>query len=627
MNPYKNISYFCPFAPKVTKMGLNGSKEGNGVAFAFDAKDKILTAKEIGLIIYNDLGQSIKIPFSNNGRSGVVYGLAIDDEALLNGEVVYNFYADDEVIIDEYATSYQGNERFGLVGLNSQIKSVFTKDVYDWENSKKPHIPFEDTILYGLNVRSFTIDKTSGVKNKGTFEGVIEKLPYLRDLGVTSLVLMPSYEYDECHIIKAKDSLVKTIDEAKERSTDKADDVGKLNLWGFTKGYYFAPKNSYSANNNPIKSFKDLVKASHMSGIEIIMQFYFSPDMNSEMIPDILKYWKNEYQIDGFRISGFYIPHRLLINDSILKDTKLWFDYIPYDDINDATVIFEKNAAVNNGNFRNEIRRFLKSDENLINQFVSYQKSNPDKNAVINYLCDYDGFTLYDLYCYERKHNEYNGENNSDGTNENYSWNCGIEGESRKKAILNLRMTQVKNALSLLFLSQGTPYLFSGDEMLNTRGGNNNAYCLDNSLGYIKWKNNKTSSEIYEFTKMLIKLRQNNRILHMKEQMKNLDYLSLGAPDLSYHGIEAWRPELLYNSRMIGLYFNGDYAKENNKKCASFYIGINMHWENHRLAVPKLKKGLTYKKLLDTSNSNNTSRDNEIPVAARSIVVYEVVNE
>jgi len=622
MSPYKNITYFKPYEPKVTKMGHNGSKEGTGVSFAFDAGSLLSKASKFGVIIYRNDNEEIKLEFSKSGLFGTIFGLSIQDDDILNSPIFYNFYADDEIILDEYAYEYTGNGEFGVNVEPGVVKSVFKIEIFDDFDDNRPGIPFDSTILYGLNVRSFTIDKSSGVKNKGTFEGIVQKLPYLKDLGITSLVLMPCYEYDECHLIKAFNSAPKTVEEVKAKSEILEDT--RVDVWGFTKGRYYAPKASYSAINDPVNSFKNLVTQCHKEGIEVIMQIYFEPSMIESFMVDVLKFWSHVYHIDGFRICGFYINHRALINEPSLKQVKMWFDYLPGECL-DGYDYYEKNLATNNGNFKNDLRRFLKSDENLINAILGYQKANPTGCAVINYICDYDGFSLNDLYSYERKHNEYNGEKNADGTNENFSWNCGIEGESRKKSINEIRFKQIKNALAFILLSQGTPYIYSGDEFLNSRGGNNNAYCLDNPDGYITWKNNKSANELRQFCKDLILLRKNNKILHMSSELKNLDYKSFGSPDLSYHGTEAWRPELSYNSRMIGIFLNGEYGTDKNKKLSkSFYIGINMHWENHRLAVPKLKKGYSYKKIIDTANQNNLAKENEIPVAARSIVVYEV---
>lgn len=634
MSLYKKISYFRPYEARVTPMGMNGSKLMDGCAFAFDAGAYLNSAKEIGLIIYDENGEGQRIPFSNEGKSGSVYGVCVEDLKPSLDRIIYNFYVDDEIVVDKKAQFYTGNEVFGFPIQDNELKCGFLLEGYDWENDKNPEIPYENSILYGLNTRAFTNDPSSKVKNPGTFEGIVQKLPHIKSLGATAVVLMPSYEFDECEFIKQKDIKPKTIDEARLNAYKDSKIKGKINCWGFTEGYYYAPKNSYSAckftdasNNktstNPVRSFKDMVKEFHKNNLEIIMQFYFTPDVSPSEIVNILRFWAIEYHVDGFRICGFNIPYNSLLKEPALCQTKLWFNYIPGTDLENYKVRGNRYLASDNGNYKNDIRRFLKSDEGFINCFLDYQKKNPAKYAVINYIADYDGFSLNDLYAYDRKHNESNGEENADGTSENFSWNCGIEGETRKKTILSTRKKQIKNAILLLMLSQGTPYIFSGDEFGNTRGGNNNAYCQDNEIGYVNWKQNAWSKDIFEFLKEIISLRMDNMILHMPEELKNLDTLKTGFPDLSYHGFEAWRPDVGFNSRMIGLFFYGPSLGQKDSK--SFYVGINMHWENHRLAVPKLKNNKVFKKIIDTSTDIGTSKDNEIPVGERSIVIYEAM--
>lgn len=617
MVPFEHISYFKPYESGVSRMGANGSPIGDGVAFAFDAGAYLGSCTRFGVIIYDSVSEK-RVEFSEQGRTGSLYGLCIEGLKL---PVVYTFFADENVVLDRKAHLLTGNESFGKQVFAGTVRCVFSDEKYNWKDDKNPYLTYEDSILYGLNVRAFTMDKSSKVKNRGTYAGIIEKIQYLKELGVTSLVLMPTYEFDECENIKNLKHEPKSIAEAKARAYDNDEYNGMINCWGFSCGYYYAPKASY-AKNNAITEFKDLVRELHANNMELIMHMYFPPEVSQYEMINILRFWVNEYHVDGFRISGFYIPHRSIINDPALKTTKLWFNYIPFEDVEAHEVPSKGRVlASDHGNFRYDIRRLLKSDEGIIADFINYQKATPEKLAVINYICDYDGFSLFDLYSYERKHNELNGENNRDGRNDNYSWNCGIEGESRKKQVLLARKKQVKNALALLFLCQGTPYIFSGDEFGNSRLGNNNCYCQDNEIGYVKWKDTALSNELFAFTKDMISLRQNNRVFHMATEPKNMDTLGCGYPDLSYHGFEAYRPDLHYNSRCLGIFFAGEYSGKRDSK--SYYVGINMHWQNHRLAVPKLKNGKEYTKILDTGSGNGSSKDNEIPVSERSIVIYE----
>lgn len=621
MIPKENYSYFRPTLPGVYKMGENGSPKGEGVSFSFDADKYLNKAKKIGLILYEN-NRETKIEFSREGQRGSLFGIAVSKIDIK--KVTYNFFADDEVIIDDYAKALCGSEKFGVVSGSSLISGKIVFDDFDWEGDATLCIPYEDLIIYGLNVRAFTAHRSSGVYHKGTFEGVADKIPYLKDLGISAVCLMPCYEFDECENIRKKSVSYKNMDEAKKHAFDEEGEAGKINFWGFTEGKYFAPKASFSYGGNPVNSFKNMVKALHKAGIEVIMQFYFPPGISLPVMIGAIRYWAYEYHVDGFRISGFNIPYGFLTEDPGLKTTKFWFDYIPgeiLDKVKERP--YFRHISANNGDFKNDVRKFLKSDEGLMNAFLSYQKCNPSGYAVINFVADYDGFSLCDLYSYERKHNLDNGENNSDGTEYNNSWNCGTEGPSRKKHINELRLKMIKNALSIVFLSGGTPYIFSGDEAGNSRYGNNNAYCQDNEVGYVEWKNTVFANEILDFTKKLIRIRKDNKIFRMSEEFKNIDLQRIGYPDLSYHGAEAWKPELYYNSRSVGLLFYGSYSKEMNSK--SFYVGINMYWEDAKLALPKMKAGKKYVKLLDTSGSPDDRTDNEVTVKARSVVIYEVI--
>lgn len=608
MNQNLNITYFKP-----EKQGVYPVQ--NGYCFATE----IQSNNECGLLLYKENGGQLRIPFSKNGKRGSLYGIRIEGENLdFSG---YNYYDGEMVFTDFYAKGIMGLEKFGDFGNGKRAtKGVLSTAEFNWEGDSPLLIPYEDTILYGLNVRAFTMHKSSGVKNKGTFEGIAEKKDYLKKLGITAIELMPAYEFDECMYLSK--GLPKTMEETIKNLSVSEKTERRLNCWGFQKGFYFAPKASYSADKPEI-SFKKMVKELHKNGIEVHMQFYFPPELTQNYILDLLRYWVVEYHIDGVRLCGFHIPFRLIAQDPILKETKIRSSYLPIEEIYGNEIPFCRNLASDNGNFRNEIRRYLKGDENLMNQVLYYQKNNPASHAVINYLADYDGFSLFDSVAYERKHNESNGENNKDGTNANYTWNCGFEGISRKKSIQELRMKQIKNGLSFLFLSQGVPFIFSGDEMANTRFGNNNVYCQDNEAGWIKWKSNHFSDEILNFIRFLIVLRKEHPVFHMRKELKLMDYLGCGYPDISYHGTDAWRPDISYISRMVGIMLCGQYVPGTADD--SFYIAFNMHWESHELALPKLSKGMRWTKVMSTADEpleTDLPDENKILASGRSISLY-----
>lgn len=608
MKPNTHITYFKP-----QKQGVYPVNEG----YLFSTE--IESFNDCGLILYEENGNEMRIPFTREGKRGALYGVRVEEENFTF--TAYNYYDGDRIYTDPYAREISGLETFGDFGnARRQTKGSLIPEEFDWEEDSPLKTPYNDTIIYGLNVRSFTMHKSSGVKHKGTFEGIVEKIHYLKKLGITAIELMPAYEFDECMYVSG--SVPKTMEEAAKKCTLDNRTAERVNCWGYQQGFYFAPKASYSADR-PAVSFKNMVKTMHRNGIEVIMQFYFPPEIRPSFILEVLKYWVVEYHIDGVRLCGFNIPLSMIAGDPLLKETKIRSVYFPVNEIYGNGRPVYRNLASDNGNFKNDMRRFLKGDENLINQVIFYQKNNPAANTVVNYLADYDGFSLYDNVSYERKHNEANGENNSDGTDNNFSWNCGAEGECRKKAVLELRMKQIKNGLTLVFLSQGVPYLFSGDEMANTRFGNNNAYCQDNETGWIKWKQNKFSGEILRFTTELIAFRKNHPVLHLEEELKAMDTIGCGYPDISYHGTEAWRPDTSYISRMLGIMLCGDYAKDAGDSC--LYIAVNMHWEDHELALPKLPKGRKWTRMLTTVNEKqerNLSEENKIFIEGRSIDVY-----
>ena len=406
------ITYFKP-----NRQGVFSTE--NSVKFAA----YLHTAKECGVILYDKQGTSYQIPFDPSQRYGMLYGLQIEGLGL--SSYTYNFYKDDQILTDPYAHEVQGLEKWGSgKEKKRETRGILACRAFDWQGDKPLMIPLEDSIWYGLNVRAFTMHKSSGVKNKGTFEGLVEKIPYLKELGVTGIVLMPCYEYDECMLSEEQPMQFysgKPVMNPAD-SASKSESV-RLNCWGFQNGFYFAPKAAYSAGVSPVISFKELVREYHKNGMEVIMQFYFPPEMMQLYMLDVIKYWVMEYHIDGVRLCGFHIPVRLLAEEPVLKNTKIWCNYLPEEDLAVIRNPVFKNFISDNGNFRYDMRRFLKGDEGLLNQAIYYQRRNPSEYSVINYLADYDGFSLYDCVSYERKHNEANGENNRDGNDMNATWN------------------------------------------------------------------------------------------------------------------------------------------------------------------------------------------------------------
>ena len=549
---------------------------------------------------------------------------------------------------DPMSKKVTGREIWGKpldLSMKKMIRSKIYKDEFDWGEDVNPDISYENAIFYKAHLRGFTKHSSSGVDKKGTFAGFAKKVPYLKDLGITSVILMPIYEFDEIiydkYLMRPMDvefiEYNKFLKEQQEVCNDpvlshyeqykgsKGIIPYKVNYWGYgtEDTYYFAPKSSYASQpERACDEFKELIKTLHSSGIECIMEMVFPEGVNRQFVSECFRYWILEYHIDGFKYNASAINGEFVASDPLLGRTKLicegWNEYGIYNNI----YPLERNLGVMNDDFMNNARRFLKGDEEQAGDFSYKFRRNPDKTGIINYISNSNGFTLMDLYSFDVKHNEENGESNRDGTDYNYSWNCGVEGKTRKKKVLALRKKQIKNALTLLILSQGSPMILAGDELGNSQEGNNNAYCQDNNINWINWTKNKQSNEILEYVKKLIALRREHNILHMKKEFRVMDYVSLGCPDLSYHGTRAWYPEYNVYSRTLGILLYGKYAGV--KEDASFYIAINMHWEEHEFDLPRLPQESDWVCVLDnaTELEDVLINDSKYKVAARNVVIF-----
>ncbi len=501
----------------------------------------------------------------------------------------YCYEADGRKVADPFMKNSTAVRRFGDADMCIDNAKLY-KDDFEWEDDRPLCLPYNSIIAYQLHVRGFTAHVSSKVKHRGKFSGVTEKIPYLQKLGINQIVLMPCYEFDE--VIRPQKAV--SMDRIDYKAIPGEAAPLKINFWGFTEGCYYMPKASYS-DGDPVDDFKNMIKALHKAGIEAIMRFYFPDTVNRAFIPDILKFWAYEYHVDGFFVMGDDLPMDMIAADMLLRDRKIYNIFFNKDAVTTRKYGYNRNMAFVNPDFMNVCRKYLKSDENQLSDFLYRQRLNPADVHTVNYITDYYGFTLKDLVTYDYKHNEENLEDNNDGENFNYSWNCGTEGISRKKSVITLRMKQIKNALVFLLLAQGVPMLLAGDEFCNSQNGNNNTYCQDNEKGWIVWKHNKHTQEIYDFTRMLISLRRNHPILHPEREFRIMDYASCGFPDLSYHGDMAWNPKTDNHLRHIGIMICGKYARlTRTKEDDFFYIAYNMHWEDHTFALPKLPKGLVW---------------------------------
>ena len=503
---------------------------------------------------------SQKMPYSD--VAGNLHFLSVVLEQPEDYEYCYKIGG--KIVPDPYGKAFSGREHWSVSKEKRKLRTRIVTDTFDWGKSQFPHLKKEDVIAYSLHVRGFTKHSSSGVAHKGTFDGVTEKLPYLQKLGINQIHLMPVYEFDE--------------------------NQRHVNYWGYGKAYFFAPKASYAAGD-PVNEMKSLVRQMHLAGIEVILEMPFTEGTTFSLILDCLRYWVMQYHVDGFIVNPYICNPDELAKDPVLAKSK----------------ILKKEDG-----FQNVMRRFLKGDEGMIRDVIC-QLKNQD-TQLYNYIASHNGFTLCDVVSYDGKHNEANGENNLDGPDYNYSWNCGAEGNSRKKAVNELRKNQIFNAFFLLLFAQGMPCILSGDEFMNTQKGNNNAYCQDNLISWLDWNQLSRREELYTFVCRLIALRK----ACMKQTAKKSEDTMgrSGIPQISYHGEDAWQMPAGRASRQLGVF----YHEESTEK--DFYIAYNMHWLSHSFALPSLPKGMEWVCIAGTKEGVLDEKE-AVPVKDKKVQLEE----
>ncbi len=509
---------------------------------------------------------------------------------------LYRYEVDGEVYVDPYAHELVGREEWNShnssmsLHINDRciggkgVEETILDNIYGKlvifsldDVVEKPYIPEHEIIAYRLHVRGFTKHATSKVKAKGTFKGVEEKIPYLKELGVNQVQLLPSFEFEE-------------------RGE-------KVNYWGYAPGYYMAPKSSYAFGNSAVEEFGHMVAEFHKNNMEVVLDMPFIDMPSFTFQIECLRHYVLSYQIDGFVLNPYATNLIEIKKDPILKHVKI---------------------LTQQEEFQIAMRKFLKGDEGMVREAMWQMRKVSAESEIhsYNYITNHNGFTMMDLVSYDGKHNESNGEKNQDGTEYNYCWNCGAEGLSRKKVVVELRKTQIRNAWVLLMLSQGTPCILAGDEFGNSQQGNNNAYCQDNEISWIDWRLLKKQNELLTFVKELIALRKKHPVLHQKIQLQGMDSNACGLPDVSYHGEAAWITPEGIASRQLGVLYSGAHLEDND--C---YIAYNMHWIEHEYALPTLQKNKKWYQVLDTSTgeiSGDVEQENQrvVLVPPRTITMY-----
>ena len=628
--------------------------EDGAVNFSIFSKE----ATGCTLVLFN-IGEEepfAEIPFPEEFRIGNVYTMMVFGITIETTEYAYRFdgvydpgagllFDRRHILLDPYAKSVSGRSAVDqelAAEMPFLYRGHIIREDYDWEGDKPLEIPMEDLVIYEMHVRGFTQDPSSGIKYRGTFAGIVEKIPYLQSLGINCIELMPVFAFDEREHAREMDG--RTL----------------FNYWGYSTVCFFAPKAGYAASGPfgmEVDELKNLVKKLHQNGIAVILDVVFnhtaegdengtvisykgidnrtyyllSPDgtyvnfsgcgntMNCNNavvrnhILDCLRYWVSSYHIDGFRFDLASILTRdkkgrpmmspplieTLANDAVLGSTMLIAEAW------DAGGLYQVGNFPSwnrwsewNGKYRDCVRRFIKGDEScapeLYNRIAGsgdiYARRGPA--ASVNFITCHDGFTMYDLVSYNEKHNEANGEGNRDGSDCNDSWNCGAEGETDDPGIRDLRMRQILNFHTLLLTSRGVPMLLAGDEFGNTQCGNNNAYCQDNEISWLNWNRLNEYQNLYEYVKTLLALRAAHPVLRAPRFDDSVN--GTGFPELSFHSLTPWEIDPEAPALYFAVLYAEDHVKYKTEKDAFLYILVNAHWEEHTFDLPGIPNGLKW---------------------------------
>lgn len=559
-------------------------------------------------------------------------------------------YDPDVVLIDPSATVLSNGARWGERREPSarftSTRSVFLRRPFNWQEDAPLLTPPEDSIIYELHVRGFTCHPSSFVAQPGTFAGIVEKIPYLRDLGVTALELLPIHEFDECDC-----PFENPYTGERHR-----------NFWGYNSIAFAAPKAAYAASgpeHGQINEFRAMVRALHDAGIEVILDVVFNHTGEGDdrgrtysyrgldnqlyymiqpsgrylnfsgcgntvncnhpvvrqLLLNCLRFWVADMHVDGLRFDLASVMGRdyqgnvlveppvveLIAEDSVLADTKLIAE--PWDAAGLYQVgrfPFGRRWSEWNGQYRDQVRRFWRGEPGLAGALATrlcgsadlYETTGRGPRHSLNFITCHDGFTLWDLVSFNQKHNWANGESDRDGTNENYSWNCGVEGPTDDPRVLELRRRQARNLLATLLLSQGAPMLLAGDEFLRTQGGNNNAWCQDNAVSWLDWTLVTKNADFLRFAREAIALRKRHTALRRRHFFR-------GNGDVIWHGTAPNRPDFSEGSRTLALVLDG--RKTGREPDRDFYMAFNSWHEALPFVVPPSPRGKPWRRAIDTA--------------------------
>lgn len=601
------------------KLGVTRQQEWTVFTFYGEKEDQCFV-----VLVNTQTGRKKKVEVPENFCLGSLRSIAIS--GLQTDHLMYYFEINGQKVMDPCAHAIMGRQVWNDCNRKKkhyEVYGAFAEENFNWGQDRHPEIPREQMIMYKLHVRGFTMD--SGTRSApGTFRALINRIPYLKKLGVTTLELMPVYEFEELEIEQPKElpEYIKWQEEKSDRikPPKKGPKVmPKLNFWGYEKGNYFAVKASYGSDPaHAAEEFKTLIKKLHENGMECVMEFYFPDDTNHNLIMDALRYWVREYHIDGIHLLGQNLPITAILEDGMLSRTKIFYAYF------DEKFCMERRRYKNLYVYKDEYQYPVRAMVNHINpdmrDFVNQQRKQGTFLGFVNYVASNNGFTLADLFMYNDKHNEANGENNTDGNCYNLSSNYGVEGPTRKRSVNEQRRQSMRNSILMLFLAQGVPLIWAGDEMGNSQEGNNNAYCQDNPTGWLNWKNEKAHRRQIEFVRKVIAFRKEHLVLANPAPFQFSDYKSCGCPDLSLHSSNAWVIEPTSGNLCLGMMYSGAYAP-NDREEPDVYVAYNFMQNAEELALPKLKKGKGWYLCIDSGNDKDPYPKEAVLQEQRKIIL------
>ncbi len=607
---------------------MGAVQTGNGAEFTFAGEKEDACCI---VLIDKKSGQEERITVPDAYCLGSLRSVAVS--GIRPEQYRYYYEINGKEQVDPYARVIEGREIWNdPAGTQTgyRIYGAFRSNSFDWGEDAAPEIPKEQVIMYKLHVRGFTMDHGAPKRSAGTFAALSQKVDYLKSLGITTVELMPVYEFEERILPKApeiasmpdyikwepkEEDLIKPAlaadgeKNAGQPEKNAADEqpaeetqTPKLNYWGYVNegNSYFAVKASYAKDPKRAETeFKELVQKLHDNKMECVMEMYFPETTNHNLVLDALRYWVREYHIDGFHLIGGSLPITAIVQDVMLSRTKIFYHYFEQPAWQEERKY--RHLFVYQDEYLYPARKILNHLNGDMREFLNQQKKQGTTLGYVNFFSSNNGFTLADVFMYNDKHNEANGEDNSDGNVWNFSNNYGVEGPTRKKYISTIRRRQWRNAVLMLFLAQGVPLLWEGDEMCNSQNGNNNAYCQDNPVGWVNWKNAKTHEKETEYIRSLIRFRKEYPLIANADPFHFCDYRSVGLPDVSYHGENAWISEFDMGHMSLGVWYCGEYSKDPSHK-EDIYTAYNFYSAASTVALPKLSKKKKWYLLIDSAN-------------------------